>query len=210
MVKSGLVPLAGDSEEREEHTGRRPPWGVSREGRELGAWPWRPPQGDEPPPAGCRTTGSDRKGVGSPNSTREARRHAGSPWRVDTGPLFPCHRASRATLGTRPCLKQVNALGLLAPNHSMAMNPWGPQPGRRLDLGTRGYPLPGQRLGGVTVALTGTYSSSSVKWPEPLTAAAPPRLTPRYTRRIHTSPACPAAWLHNRERAAEAAGSGPL
>ena len=23
---------------REEHTGRRPPWGVSREGRELGAW----------------------------------------------------------------------------------------------------------------------------------------------------------------------------
>lgn len=209
MIKSGPVPLAGDSEEKEEYTGRHPPWGVSSESHELGTWSWRPIQGDESP-------WLDGGQQGLTGRLREA----WTPFMRSTGMLAhlggwtevrsSCCRASCDTLGTCPCLNQVNAPGLLTPNHSMAMNLWGPQPGRRLDLGTRGYPLPGQSLGGVTVVIIGTYSSSSLKQPEPLTAAAPPQHTPRDTLRIPTSPACPAVWLHNRVRVAEAGGSGPL
>ena len=67
-IRSGLAPLGGDSEEKEEYTGREPPWGASVLG---------PTQGRQAPLSGWRATRSNRRAVGTLDSTHEEGASAG-------------------------------------------------------------------------------------------------------------------------------------
>ena len=70
-IRSGPMPLGGDSEEKGEHTNRRPPWGVSSENHNWKPQSWHPTQGRQAPSAAWRTTGTNRRAGGSLDSAPE-------------------------------------------------------------------------------------------------------------------------------------------
>lgn len=76
MIRLGPVPLREDPEEKEDYTGRDPPWGAGGRVKYSMSQPWGQNTGKTSPLAGLKARKINRKVIGSLNFTTEEHAHA--------------------------------------------------------------------------------------------------------------------------------------
>ena len=146
------------------------------------------------PLAGWRTSGTNRRAVGSLDLAHEEFVPTGLPPKAEwRGQLEECSSGCQFScncLYVSPRPSQANPSAPLSPHHIMAQDPGLSQPKRKLGHGMQRQPSPRMEPGlGRGSSHYYTYSSSASE--EAQNSVSVP-LTPRYTLRVHVGLACPA------------------